>query len=394
MIVYVGAGSGPFRWLVIQAGHGQMVSPQVGAFRIPEYGRWAFDNGAYTDYLHGEVFDEALYAQRLEEISALPDDRLPDWAVVPDIVADPTSLAYSLRWRQALAGTDRRLKWYLAIQDFMTPEDVLHAMCLEPFDGLFIGGSTRWKWETAAKWVQWGHDHGLPVHIARVNGPEPLRRAIDIGADSVDGTGWVRAGQAWYPALKDLPMPFKKLFPKETPEIPEHWLQFGQYLQGIWGERDWKRWAKEGLPIVEDAQSIDGMSPEDFIKWLESSYLPKAQDETRKVMAANYLKEASKIPSFSGAGEIALWKRFVLWELERIVLVPVPPAPELPRFVIIKGEALPLPKGLKRVKGGVLEKCEATGGEMVVVRGPAGEIHVSYPVIKASSAARALSKLP
>lgn len=393
MIVYVGAGSGPFRWLVIQAGHGQMVSPQVGAFRIPEYGRWAFDNGAYTDYLHGEVFDDALYAQRLQEISTLPDNRLPDWCVVPDIVADPTSLAYSLRWRQALHGVDRRLKWYLAIQDFMTPEDVLHAMCLEPFDGLFIGGSTKWKWETASKWVQWGHDHGLPVHLARVNGPGPLQRAVDMGADSIDGTGWVRAGAAWYPALKDVPLPHKTLFAKETPEIPEHWLKFGQYLQGIWSERDWKRWAKEGLPIVEEAQSVDAMSPEDFLQWLESSYLPKAQDETRRMIAANYLNEASKVPSFSGPGEIALWKRFILWELERILIVPAPPAPELPRFVIVSGKALPLPEGLKRTKG-VLEKCEATGGEMVVVRGPSGEIHVSYPVVKAVSAARALSKVP
>lgn len=393
MIVYVGAGSGPFRWLVIQAGHGQMVSPQVGAFRIPEFGRWAFDNGAYTDYLHGEVFNDALYAERLEQISALPTERLPDWCVVPDIVADPTSLAYSLRWRQALHGVDRRLRWYLAIQDFMTPEDILHALCLEPFDGLFIGGSTKWKWDTAAKWVSWGHDHGLPVHIARVNGPGPLQRAVDIGADSVDGTGWVRAGQVWYPYLKDVPTPHKSLFKEEIPGIPEHWLQFGRYLEQVWSDRDWARWSKEGLPVVEAAQSIDALSPEDFLKWLKTAYLPKAPDETRKMMAENYLKRAEQLPAFTSDAEMKLWKRWVLWELERIVVAPMPPEPELPRFVIVKGQALPLPEGLKRTKG-VLEKCESTGAEMVVVRGHAGEIHISYPVIKASSASRALSKIP
>lgn len=368
-----------------------MVSPQVGAFRIPEFGRWAFDNGAYTDYLNGEVFNDELYVQRLEQILALPDDRLPDWAVVPDIVADPTSLAYSLRWRQALHGVSR-LRWYLAIQDFMTPEDVLHALCLEPFDGLFIGGSTKWKWDTAAKWVAWGHDHGLPVHIARVNGQAPLQRAVDIGADSVDGTGWVRAGQKWYPYLKDVPAAHMTLFPEPTPEIPAHWLQFGRYLENIWGERDWKRWAKEGLPIVEAEQSIDNLSPEEFLKWIEANYLPKSSDDLRKAMAKNYLDSYSKPLTFSNSGEARLWKRFVLWEIERILLEPVPPAPELPRFVIIGNEALPLPKGLKRIKKGILEKCPNTDAEMIVVRGPAGEIHASYPVIKAVSAARALSK--
>jgi hypothetical protein len=395
MIVYVGAGSGPFRNLVIAAGHGQMVSPQPGAFRVPVHGRWAFDNGAYTDWLHGDPFDNTRYLARLEHISLLPDERLPDWCVVPDIVADPTSLSYSLRWRQALYKADRRLRWYLAIQDFMTPDDVSAALCLEPFDGLFIGGSTQWKWETAEKWVAWGHEQGLPVHLGRVNGPGPLQKAVDMGADSIDGTGWVRAGMQWYPHLKDVPLPSTSLFERGTPEIPEHWLKFGRYLESIWGERDWKRWAKEEQASLENAEALRAMSPDEFLSWLDAEYVSKAPtsgpEDWRGMAARNYIEQARKTPSFSGPEEIELWKRWVLWEVERILVLPVPPAPELPRYGIVNGQALPLPEALKQTKGSI-EKCANTGAEMIVVKGPSGGIHVSYPVVRANSPEEAIAQ--
>lgn len=395
MIVYVGAGSGPFRNLVIAAGHGQMVSPQVGAFRNILHGRWAFDNGAYTDWLHGEPFDNERYRGRLEHISLLPDENLPDWCVVPDIVADPTSLSYSLRWRQALYNADRRLRWYLAIQDFMTPEDVSSALCLEPFDGLFIGGSTAWKWETAEKWISWGHEHGLPVHLARVNGPGPLQRAVDMGADSVDGTGWVHAGKEWYPSLKNVPTPSVSIFANENPWIPERWLKFGSYLEGIWGERDWKRWAKEEYASLENAAAIRAMSPEVFLSWLQEEYVSKAPtsgpDDWRGKAAQLYLDEAGKKVSFVNEEEMEFWKRWVLWEIERILVSPVPPAPELPRYGIVDGVAYPLPKALKLTKG-TLEKCHDTGAEAIVVKDSSGAVHASYQVIRADSEKEALAQ--
>lgn len=394
MIVYVGAGSGPFRNLVIAAGHGQMVSPQPGAFRMPTHGKWAFDNGAYTDWLHGDPFDNKRYLERLSHLSFLPDELMPDWCVVPDIVADPTSLSYSLRWRQALYDADRRLRWYLAVQDFMTPDDVLHALCLEPFDGLFIGGSTEWKWETAEKWVAWGHEHGLPVHIARVNGPGPLQRAVDIGADSIDGTGWVIAGKKWYPYLKNVPTPSISLFAREHPEIPERWLKFGSYLESIWGERDWKRWAKEERQSQENARSLDSMSQEEFLSWLETEYIKKAPsgpEDWRGKAAWLYLDQARKKVDFVNNEELELWKRWVLWEIERILVTPIPPPPELPRYGIVGSEAFPLPEALEMTKGR-LEKCEPTGSEIIAVRGPTGEMLASYPVVRANTAAEALAR--
>lgn len=103
MIVYVGAGSGELRNLIIAAGHGQMVSRQPSSFRIPAHGRWAFDNGAFIDWKYGKPFDNNEYLKRLRRIDELPDEFLPDWCVCPDIVGTASSLAYSLEWKSFLA---------------------------------------------------------------------------------------------------------------------------------------------------------------------------------------------------------------------------------------------------------------------------------------------------
>lgn len=332
MIVYVGAGSGPFRDLVIAAGHGQMVSPQVGAFRIPKKGRWAFDNGAFTDWKRGRRWDGDLFLDRVARISRLPDERLPDWFVTPDIVADRTSLSFSLRWRRALAGADRRFRWYLAVQDFMTPEDVETAMCLEPFDGLFIGGSRPWKWDTAAFWTAWGHGKGVPVHVARVNGPGPLQAAVDIDADSVDGTGWIRAGAKWLPYLQEIPPRSRLLFEPGEAVLPSEWVRFGAYLESIWSERDWGGWSQAGCPV--DPRQVEGMSPEEFLEWLYRERVAPVLDrdprDPRGRFAALYLDEvaAGPIPGERTEG----WKRFVLWEVERILSggAPEPPPSQAP----------------------------------------------------------------
>ena len=65
----------------------------------------------------------------------------------------------------------------------MEPQDVPQiATCC------FIGGSTNWKRENAERFK------GISrlLHIGRVNEPKRLYWAYDIGADSVDGSGWFR----------------------------------------------------------------------------------------------------------------------------------------------------------------------------------------------------------
>jgi hypothetical protein len=337
MIVYVGAGSGKFRDLVIAAGHGQMSSRQASSFRTPSVGRWALDNGAWIDFIHREPFDNHQFLERIHAVSELPDDRLPDWCVVPDIVASRLSLPYSLRWRQALAGSDRRLRWYLAVQDFMTFEDVEAALCLEPFDGIFIGGSTPWKIATAEQWIAWGHDRELPVHLARINGPNWLQWAVNIGADSVDGTGWVKAGAKWLPYLQDVPKPMRSLF-KGLRDIPENWVRFGIYLESIWSEKAWKGWSKSECPTtLSNPEEIRRMDPDEFLTWLEDTYTERPAEDAdvwRRDFARMYIATArDKMPEFKNPEEIELWKRWVLWEVERLVTPTTPPPPPeiLPR---------------------------------------------------------------
>lgn len=273
MIVYVGAGSGPFRELVIAAGHGQMVSRQAGAFRVPKIGRWAFDNGAYTDFIHKEPFDDAEYLKRLRQIERLPADRKPDWCVCPDMVGSRMSLAYSVEWRDFLEGYVPGLSWYLALQDYVHPDDVDQALKLGKFDGLFIGGSTPWKLETSAFWVKFGHERGMPVHVARVNGPKRLQWSVDIGADSVDGTGWVHAGAKWLPYLQNMPKPQQGLFPIDT-ELRSEWKKFAAFLVDLWDSPEAlaNRFPGEAEDDYDRYDRISDMGPLEFVEWYERLY--------------------------------------------------------------------------------------------------------------------------
>lgn len=311
MIVYVGAGSGRFRDLVIAAGHGNMVSRQVGAFRRIKFGRWAFDNGAFTDWKNGVPFNEREFLWRVRQIEEMPLDRMPDWCVCPDMVGKRLSLLYSLDWRAYLEIYAPGLKWYLAVQDYMVPTDVDYALSLEQFSGLFIGGTTDWKHETAPTWVALGHSRGLPVHIARVNGPKWLQWAVDIGADSVDGTGWVHAGEKWLPWLQNVP---KASGAPIQRGMPQEWLQFEAFLKNIYanpeawrsrmpesGEDDWERYGR-----------LASMDMDDFLDWYHRMYGVALHPPYK---------------GFRSKREFNGWKFGLIHEAERLIgLRPAPPS--------------------------------------------------------------------
>ena len=68
----------------------------------------------------------------------------------------------------------------------MTKEDV-------PTDAdvIFVGGSTDWKWKNLYEWTK----NFKRVHVGRVNSERLLWIAHEAGAESCDGTGWVRGGE-------------------------------------------------------------------------------------------------------------------------------------------------------------------------------------------------------
>ncbi len=202
MIVYVPIGSGPLRERYIELGHGMIANRPAGAFGIPKYRcPWIVDNGAYDDFLKHRPFDERMFLKRIGQLMELPESGRPEWVVCPDKVASRESLAFSTSWRRRLPD---ELNWYLAIQDGMERDEVHLAVNRFGFDGLFIGGSTRWKNERAWYWVELAHEWGLKAHLGRANGPKRLQWAINIGADSLDGTGWTRDSR-WVKCLEEMP---------------------------------------------------------------------------------------------------------------------------------------------------------------------------------------------
>lgn len=142
--------------------------------RGPDY---IVDNGAFTSWIRGTEWDEGAFYTLL---ASLPHD--PYFVVVPDIVAGgETSLYHSLNHADRID-----YPRYLAVQDGMSPAMI--AQFLDPFDGLFIGGSIPWKWRTAGMWATFAHQHGMKCHIGRCGCKAGYSAAEALGADSVDGS--------------------------------------------------------------------------------------------------------------------------------------------------------------------------------------------------------------
>jgi hypothetical protein len=164
---------------------GHLFSPRGkrGPYRFMPYG---LDNDAFN---LRDNWDEAAWLDLLEWASNSGQD--PRWALVPDVVGDrEETLA---RWGK-YAGRTRHFGWPLAfaVQDGMTKDDV-------PSDAevVFVGGSTEWKWATMEEWC-----YEFPrVHVGRVNSYSALWKCHLAGAESCDGTGWMRGCRKQYNGL-------------------------------------------------------------------------------------------------------------------------------------------------------------------------------------------------
>jgi hypothetical protein len=206
-MLYIPVGNGPVRREYVSLGCGMIVCRP--SFRFPKLDcPWIFDNGAFVDFIKGREFDGPQFEDCIRRIMLKQPCQRPLWCVTPDIVANPKSLGFSVGWRKRLPN---ELRWFLAIQDGMTPVHVENALATAKFDGLFVGGSTDWKNQNAAEWCLFGRGHKLPVHIGRVNGWKRLQWAVNIGADSVDGTGWTRA-PGWVDFIRHMPKPERMLW--------------------------------------------------------------------------------------------------------------------------------------------------------------------------------------
>lgn len=159
---------------------------------------WFLDNGAFSDWKLGLDFDAEAFWWNL--ILGLAAEVPPDFVVCPDRVAGGlASLEFSLGWIVSSASrlsalsqhvTLARPRWYLAVQDGMKADDVRDAFQSSgyAFDGIFIGGTLKWKLATGEGWVQLAHELGVKCHAGRIGTARRVRWAMRIGADSLDST--------------------------------------------------------------------------------------------------------------------------------------------------------------------------------------------------------------
>ncbi len=161
---------------------------------------FAMDNGAYSCYVNGLPFDEYAF------LKILSDSRkfgIPDFVVIPDIVGQgKKSLEISKTWLNRLYGYNLAL----AVQDGMMPSDIDF---VEELSYIFVGGSVKWKWETIEMWVEFAHRNGLKIHVGKVGRLDYLKRAKELGVDSVDSSSFAR-NDSWH-ILEEFKKPQQEL---------------------------------------------------------------------------------------------------------------------------------------------------------------------------------------
>jgi hypothetical protein len=151
-----------------------------GKVKAPLISPTMVDNGAYGAWRSGNDWDGVRFLKSLDSI-----DRLVQFIVCPDIVgAGDDSLRHSLRhfYRVRPHGPV-----YLAVQDGMSVNKVIRQCENGLWAGLFVGGTKKWKWQTARQWCRIAISNGMGCHIGRAATPRGMRVAFEIGATSIDG---------------------------------------------------------------------------------------------------------------------------------------------------------------------------------------------------------------
>jgi len=162
---------------------GWLISPE-GWRCPPSWMPYALDNGAYGAWDKQRPWDADKFLLLLDQAK---HSSSPRWVVVPDVVTDKAATIEKWHtWAPIVSETIPWTKLAFAVQDGMTPSDVPSNA-----DVVFVGGSVEWKWKNLLMWT----NNFQRVHVAKVNSERLLWMAHDAGAESVDGTGWMRGGE-------------------------------------------------------------------------------------------------------------------------------------------------------------------------------------------------------
>lgn len=146
---------------------------------VPELA-WACDNGAWGARHEPSKWSPEDFREVLARWGGGAD-----WTVAPDIVAGGRdSLRLTEQWLPDVLGVCRLA--LVAVQDGMERADV--ASLLGPRVGLFIGGSTSWKWRTMPAWADLAREVPCYLHVGRVNSARGIAWCASHAVHSVDGT--------------------------------------------------------------------------------------------------------------------------------------------------------------------------------------------------------------
>lgn len=164
---------------------GILVQPGTTSYvaRLGAYGRWAADNGCYSQ---GARFDVAAWRRW---VATLPAGGCL-FAVAPDVF-DPAAGRGDPHATWARSAPEFELIRSCGLPAALVAQDGVEDMDLDwdAFDVLFLGGSTEWKMSAAAADVAAeARRFGLWTHMGRVNSARRLRHATLVGVDSADGT--------------------------------------------------------------------------------------------------------------------------------------------------------------------------------------------------------------
>lgn len=139
---------------------------------------FAIDNGSFSRF-HRKAFEALLKRE-------LPQKELCRFVAVPDVVGSARrTLEVFDYWHPLLN------QWPLALVAQDGQEDL--PIPWEFIDAIFIGGSTKFKEsDVAIQIIKTAQAMSKWTHVGRVNSPGRLQGFIELGVDSIDGSGLAR----------------------------------------------------------------------------------------------------------------------------------------------------------------------------------------------------------
>ena len=154
---------------------GHIISPSY--YLNPREGiPFVLDNDAFGCWKRGVPFDELSWFRMVEKVTRLGFE--PQWCIIPDVVCNKNATLES--WHKYQNQLPHWKKAFVLQNGISLKE-------LPTTDLYFVGGDDSFKWTTARFWCT-----RLPrVHIGRVRSKR-LAYCERIGAESCDGSGWLR----------------------------------------------------------------------------------------------------------------------------------------------------------------------------------------------------------